>query len=132
MRESRDHFFGCHYNAERNTRPLGFLNPTRRYHLAEKKAQPPSKEQAKPPSSEAEGPAPKVVYVWRSRDNRKGRHAVAVSPDVRDHTGEKAAKASNTWRQSLRGIWKMFVRYPVWDVSYDVAVVFTIGKHVNF
>jgi hypothetical protein len=30
--------------------------------------------------------------------------------------------------ESLRGLRKMLVRYPVWDVSYDVAVIFTLGR----
>ncbi len=36
-------------------------------------------------------------------------------------------KATNTLRETLRGIWKMVVRYPIWDVSYDVATIFTLG-----
>jgi hypothetical protein len=30
----------------------------------------------------------------------------------------------------MRGIWRMFSTYPYWDVSYLVAVVFTLGSVV--
>lgn len=128
MPESRDHFFGRLYNAEHTTGPLHYLNPTKRYHLPEKEKASPTGDEPQKTASEPEGRAPKVVIVWKSRDNRKGRHAVAVSPDVRDRTGEKTPKPSNTLHQSIRGIARMFLRYPIWDVSYDVAVVFTIGE----
>lgn len=42
--------------------------------------------------------------------------------------GHKGPAVTNSVSQTLRGIRKMLVRYPVWDVSYDVATIFTIGK----
>ncbi|OAA68514.1 hypothetical protein SPI_00709 [Niveomyces insectorum RCEF 264] len=77
-----------------------------------------------------------VYHVWRSRDNRKGRHAVLFT---RDFLAGKAAAGAGTVRlpppsNSLRGVlhclWKMAVRYPVWDISYNVAVIFTLGSVV--
>lgn len=32
--------------------------------------------------------------------------------------------------ETVKGIWRMFVKYPYWDVSYLVAVVFTLGSAV--
>ncbi|KAF4342060.1 integral membrane protein [Fusarium beomiforme] len=129
MPKAHDHFFGRHYHAQHTTGPVKALNPTKRYLVADKKS-PNAKsdaiqgQEAAPVSAKSPG----VAYVWRSRDNRKGRHALAISVDPRKHDATQGPRPSNTWNQTLRGILKMFVRYPVWDVSYDVAVVFTIGS----
>ncbi|CAK7216071.1 hypothetical protein SCUCBS95973_002680 [Sporothrix curviconia] len=88
-----------------------------------------------------------AYQVWRSRDNRKGRHAIVLTSDFfhrRHHRphgahsteGEKPGtggsgvppRSSNSWRGVAHILWKMLVRYPVWDVSYDVAMIFTIGS----
>ncbi|KAI1425802.1 hypothetical protein F5Y12DRAFT_745730 [Xylaria sp. FL1777] len=69
--------------------------------------------------------------IWRrylSRDNRKGRHAVVISPQGAARLGVSHPRAANTLKASLRGVWRMLVRYPVFDVSYDVAVIFTLGS----
>ncbi|KAM5352495.1 hypothetical protein ACJ41O_005217 [Fusarium nematophilum] len=128
MPKRRDHFIGRHYDAEHSTGPFKFLNPTKRYLVAEKKAigarDAGEAQQPAQPSARA----PKVAYIWRSRDNRKGRHALAVNVDPWKHDTTKSPKPSNTWQQTARGVAKMFLRYPVWDVSYDVAVIFTIGS----
>lgn len=128
---ARDHFLGRHYDAVHSTGPFRSLNPTRRYLVADQKPEPPGDKKKKQDESTQEKPtepaALKAAYVWRSRDNRKGRHAVVVDRDPRKQGSAKAPRLSNTWKQTLRGIAKMFLRFPVWDVSYDVAVVFTIG-----
>lgn len=36
--------------------------------------------------------------------------------------------ATNTLAETYKGLVKMVVRWPVWDVSFDVAVVFTLGE----
>ncbi len=69
-----------------------------------------------------------AYHVWRSRDNRKGRHAITLTPECAEKLGAPAA--TNSLSESLRGIGKMFLRYPVWDVSYDVATIFTWGAHL--
>ncbi|KAG7428861.1 hypothetical protein Forpi1262_v009478 [Fusarium oxysporum f. sp. raphani] len=127
MPEAQDHFTGRHYDAEHSTGPLKSLNPTKRYLVADKKiiAGPDTEQIQQPARPSAQGLG--VAYVWRSRDNRKGRHALAVSVDPRKHDATKGQRPSNTWNQTLRGVSKMLLRYPVWDVSYDVAVVFSIG-----
>jgi len=33
-------------------------------------------------------------------------------------------------KETLKGIWRMFSTYPYWDVSYLVAIVFTLGSVV--
>jgi hypothetical protein len=38
--------------------------------------------------------------------------------------------ATNTLKETLKGIWRMFSTYPYWDVSYLVATVFTLGSVV--
>ncbi|RTE71484.1 hypothetical protein BHE90_014109 [Fusarium euwallaceae] len=126
MKRPQDHFVGRHYDAEHSTGPLKFLNPTKRYMVAGKRqvTAPEVERDQLPPS----GRVPKVAYVWRSRDNRKGRHALAVDVDPHKYEKTKSPKPTNTLNRTMRGIAKMFLRYPVWDVSYDVAVIFTIGS----
>lgn len=150
------HFRGRHYAAEHITGPVPFLNPTTRLFPLHK-PQPPSsrdkpaavsqppeagdhedeekaKPQEQPPSS---SPGSGVYHVWRSRDNRKGRHALVLSPSKSpttalggsDHPPISIA-TTNTVRATLGGISRMLLRYPVWDVSYDVAAIFTLGSAV--
>ena len=99
--------------------PIRFCNPTSR-RLSITRSAPES--QAEATTESAFG----AQHVWRSRDNRKGRHALALTPE--------AAKSltflhpTNTLRATLRGVGKMFSQFPIWDVSYDVATIFTLGK----
>lgn len=136
----KDHFVGHHYAAQHEAGPLRFLNPTKRtFTLAKPAAKPevrPDVHAGQEPEAEppvGAGPADTetstgVYHVWRSRDNRKGRHAVEVTPGhVEPKAGEPLLKVTENLAGSWSGIWKMCVRYPVWDVSYDVAVIFTIG-----
>ncbi|PQE19464.1 integral membrane protein [Rutstroemia sp. NJR-2017a WRK4] len=67
-----------------------------------------------------------VHRKWRSRDNRKGRHAISVKPSAA-HT---VPRSTSTPRAVLRGILRMFTSYPYYDVSYLVAAIFTIGSVV--
>ncbi|KAI3340660.1 hypothetical protein F4824DRAFT_397110 [Ustulina deusta] len=69
--------------------------------------------------------------IWRryqSRDNRKGRHAVVISPQNAARHGISHPHATGTFGASLRGVWRMVLRYPVFDISYDVAIIFTLGS----
>ncbi|KAI5462363.1 hypothetical protein BGZ63DRAFT_211703 [Mariannaea sp. PMI_226] len=131
MVRSQGHFLGRHYDAVHSKGPFKSLNPTKRYLVTEKEftGSPEGNKDGSPQEQQRE-PLFKAAYVWRSRDNRKGRHAVVVTHDPRKHGSAKGPKPSNTWEQTFRGIAKMFLRYPVWDVSYDVAVVFTIGSAI--
>ncbi|KAI7766573.1 hypothetical protein LZL87_013601 [Fusarium oxysporum] len=130
MPEAHDHFIGHHYDAEHSTGLLKSLNLTKRYLVADKTLLAAGLgtgqvQQTARPSAQG----PEVTYVWRSRDNRKGWHALVISGDPTKHDATKGLRPSNTWNQTLRKVSKMLLRYPVWDVSYDVAVGFTIGTH---
>jgi hypothetical protein len=125
----KDHFTERHYAAQDVRGPLPFFNPTRRHialPVADGKALPVSQEKTVA-GGDGRTTTAGVYHVWRSRDNRKGRHAVAVTAGYADKTTKKLPRATNTLAETLKGVRKMFVRYPVWDVSYDVALIFTIG-----
>ncbi|KAK3327314.1 hypothetical protein B0T19DRAFT_421393 [Cercophora scortea] len=131
-----------------STGSLTFLNPTTRYLLVPSLA--PEDGGAKTTTvSESEGivgtrpPAAAakqqrewqrraaIYHVWRSRDNRKGRHSAIVTPEVLEKMETASVpRATDTFGETWRGVVKMFTRFPVWDISYDVAVVFTLGSVV--
>lgn len=108
------HFSADFYKERRKPRgPLPFLNPTRSYY---------------PLVSRLPGiPRVPIYHAWRSRDNRKGRHAAVLGAEHLADERVGLPARTDTWRETARGLWKMVVRYPVWDISYDVAVSFTIG-----
>ncbi len=70
-----------------------------------------------------------LSFVWRSRDNRKGRHALVLR---RGEDGEKqphgTLEPTNSLPATLRGILAIFTRFPYWDLSWCVAIVFTVGS----
>lgn len=70
-------------------------------------------------------------FVWRSRDNRKGRHALVLR---RDEDGDKqphgTLEPTNTLSATIRGIGSCFTKLPYWDVSWCVATVYTVGSMV--
>lgn len=142
---STDHWLGRHYHAAHIAGPVHFLNPTTRllgvqgpqkqHHHEDGEGE----KHSTTPSSSSESDSRQqhvggVYNVWRSRDNRKGRHALALMPSVADGSNNKSnvnvksQKPTNTLSATLMGIVRMVTRYPVWDVSYDVAVIFTIGS----
>jgi hypothetical protein len=66
-----------------------------------------------------------IYHVWKSRDNRKGRHRhVITGPGAKEYDTGRKSKV----RKTAVGVSRMFTRFPVWDISYLVAVSFTIGK----
>jgi hypothetical protein len=93
----------------RVTGPFPFLNPTRA----------PFRHDVRPD----------VRFKWTSRNNRKGRHAIIV-PKTQAVTDLKHATPCPTSspRSIAFAIWRMLTYYPVWDISFDVAYVFTIGS----
>ncbi|KAH7088209.1 hypothetical protein FB567DRAFT_333451 [Paraphoma chrysanthemicola] len=93
----------------RVTGPLPFLNPTRaHYH---------------------HNARPDIRYKWTSRNNRKGRHAIIVdSKSTATTLGQSTPRSTSNIRSVVRNAWRMLTYYPVWDVSFDVAYVFTIGS----
>jgi hypothetical protein len=79
---------------------------------------------------------PQIYHVWRSRDNRKGRHrAVVTKPAATSllRTGEGDDDDNNELlrrqraKKRLIGLTRLVTRFPVWDVSYLVAVAFVLG-----
>ncbi|KAF2111627.1 hypothetical protein BDV96DRAFT_614520 [Lophiotrema nucula] len=100
--------------------PVSFLNPTRAHFRT-------NADRTKRGASESQGEAPTgVSYKWNSRNNRKGRHALGVHPDI--VTSKYVPPATNSARETLRGIRRMCTQFPVWDISYDVATIFTLGS----
>ncbi|KAI1752240.1 hypothetical protein F4782DRAFT_502582 [Xylaria castorea] len=103
---------------ERQIRPVPFLHSTSR--------------QAPAPEAEpAETATLPTTWIWRryrSRDNRKGRHAVEISPQSAANHGVSHPHATDTFRAALPGLWRMVSMFPVFDVSYDVAIIFTLGS----
>ena len=72
-----------------------------------------------------------VEYRWRSRDNRKGRHALVVAPPSDfPNTYCDTPACTHSIREVWNGIFRMATRYPIWDVSYLVATIFTLGSVV--
>lgn len=144
----KNHFEGSHYHAHHAEGPFSFLHPTHRYLSL-------SKSDAKPAAAPAPGPTTDstddaasgqendqqppeedyhhhIYHIWRSRDNRKGRHAIALSPEFFEKIGVAGPKPTNSMKEALAGMWRMVTQYPVWDVSYDVATIFTLGKLATY
>lgn len=138
----RDHL-GLGLQRSRIRAPFSFLNPThaifkptekfasegetqKRVSGEEATAQI-DQDQQKQPRAEAD----QIQYLWRSRDNRKGRHALQVQyHDKRDRTKPryKVPRKTNELRAVVKGIQRMFTVFPYWDVSFLVAFIFTLGS----
>lgn len=70
-----------------------------------------------------------VHFKWTSRNNRKGRHAITVFPSKdQSKPNYVAPRSTASWRPILETVWRMLVYYPVWDVSWCVAYIFTWGS----
>ena len=121
--------------------PFSFLNPTQAHFrpvLSSKKTgaaseaseengeEQPTKEE--PPPSKDEIPASNVQFKWSSRNNRKGRHALVVTPTDDQNAPYRVPPITSGAKEVLKGVWRMCTYYPIWDVSYDVAFIFTWGS----
>jgi len=125
---------------DRITGPFSFLNPT----CALFKHTPPkgidygypngidndqvSEENA--PRQKDEQLASNFEFKWRSRDNRKGRHTLVVDPSSVSSSKYLVPKETTGARAVLQGVLRMITQYPYWDVSWLVAVIFTLGSVV--
>lgn len=69
-----------------------------------------------------------ISYHWTSRNNRKGRHALILSPSADVASSIATPPRTTAPRQILKGIWRMCTVFPVYDISYLVAVIFTFGS----
>lgn len=129
--QATDHFSRHHYAADHIAGPVTFLNPTTRLHAL------PKPKQHSSPDSTDNDQHHGIYTLWRSRDNRKGRHALALTPSAADTTittttttNSTTPPPTNTLHGTLQGLARMALRYPIWDVSYDVAAIFTLGSVV--
>lgn len=80
MARAKDHFHHRIYKPIHSTGPIGGLNPTTRYIAPDSK----TPETVASDASQTSDRNPRAVYVWSSRNNRKGRHAVAVAPTYQE------------------------------------------------
>jgi hypothetical protein len=109
------------------TGPLSFLNPTSAHYES---AQHPALDSNGTPSGQSQA-TPQVTRLWRSRDNRKGRHALRVDTAVSPReTGFTAPPLTRSGSAVAKGILRMFTYVPYWDVSYLVATTFTLGSAI--
>ena len=129
---------------DRVTGPFSFLNPTRaafRHDPAEQKtlstANEPQKgadgnhtSEEKAGKRDDEQLASNIEFKWRSRDNRKGRHTLVVDPSVDPSAPYLVPKQTSAAREVARNIVRMGTYIPYWDVSYVVAIIFTLGSVV--
>ncbi|KAL8717493.1 MAG: hypothetical protein Q9225_005264 [Loekoesia sp. 1 TL-2023] len=116
--------------------PIPFLNPTRA-HFRHLPSAPLSEDSSKEPpytGQKAEGshkgPSSNVQFKWRSRDNRKGRHALLIDSAVQPTTHIETPKHTASFRAVVQGLLRMILVYPYWDISYLVATTFTLGSVV--
>ena len=118
---------------------FSFLNPTRaqfRHEPAGSKLAPSSNtatststEEDKPGKDEQ--PASDVRFLWRSRDNRKGRHALLIQDPVAGKDAQYIVPLRTSKpKEVMRNIVRMFTYFPYWDISWLVAIFFTIGSLV--
>ncbi|KAL9112150.1 MAG: hypothetical protein Q9227_003527 [Pyrenula ochraceoflavens] len=111
--------------------PFSWLNPTRARFLPSKLPQTTSVDRLKSSPVKDEASASDVSFLWRSRDNRKGRHAIIIHP-ASDPSQAKylTPKQTSKPRVVAQGILHMFTFFPYWDISWLVALIFTLGSVV--
>lgn len=119
-REPLHHHSGLHLHRNHVSGPFSFLNPTwARYTPTQEHA-----DQELEPTATAK--PEHIEHLWRSRDNRKGRHALRV--DYRVSQPGTTPPPTTGLKATARGILRMATRVPYWDVSYLVAATFTLGS----
>ncbi|KAK5166321.1 uncharacterized protein LTR77_008582 [Saxophila tyrrhenica] len=123
-------------NDEEVTGPIAFFNPTRAgftytgsvVHKVDSQG---SEFVAQEGEVESEDGvlATRVEYAWSSRNNRKGRHALAIHEYYPNRAGnEKKSSSPLTGRQAIgSGIWRMLTSFPWYDVSWVNAMGFFTG-----
>jgi hypothetical protein len=82
------------------------------------------------PAEAHESSAANFEYKWTARDNRKGRHTLVTGNPSLEHQEANVATPRSTthWRSILHTLRLMITYYPVWDISWCVAYVFTLGS----
>ncbi|KAK8214433.1 integral membrane protein [Phyllosticta capitalensis] len=98
--------------------PLPFLNPTRAHFALEHD------------QHHLQGAIPGVFYKWTARNNRKGRHALRIDKFAVDDTQGVQILPQRTGHHSaiVQALARVFTQIPVWDISYLVALIFTVGS----
>lgn len=71
---------------------------------------------------------PHIERLWRSRDNRKGRHALTIQQRPPGVAGKRYPRKTIHPFAILQGVLRMFTTFPYWDISFCVAFIFTIGS----
>lgn len=79
-------------------------------------------------SNGIEGPSD-MAYLWRSRDNRKGRMSIAVPRDDERHPS-KRPRFTASRGQVVKGTLRMFIIFPYYDMAYLVGISFAIGSAI--
>jgi hypothetical protein len=120
--------------------PFTFLNPTQasyrhRIHtpttnLLQNITTPLGTTDVVQPAEASKPPTANFEYKWTARDNRKGRHTLVTGSPSVEHpeTNVTTPRSTTHWRSILRTIGLMITFYPVWDISWCVAYVFTLGS----
>lgn len=107
-REPLKHDDALHLEHDHVIGPIPFLNPTQAYfqHVSQSG----------------------VRFRWTSRNNRKGRHAITIKRQTPTESQPVNLTPTSSLGGITRGIWHMLTYYPIWDISFDVAFIFTIGS----
>lgn len=79
-------------------------------------------------STEKEDLWPQVEFKWSSRNNRKGRHKLVLHKKFLENEGITLPPSTTSPKSIAKGILKMAVFYPYWNISWWVAVLFTLGS----
>lgn len=118
-----------------NASPLPRINPTHAHFRPDaipiKHSRSPSSDgrAGSPQPTQSKTASHAITYKWTSRNNRKGRHAIAINPNrIPAETQHLTPRPTTSPRKITSGIWRMFTVFPVWDISYDVAAIFTLGS----
>ena len=115
------------------TGPVDFLNPTQAEFQYTIVSNPDQKELGAGEALAGQSPVSltrTICYKWTSRNNRKGRHAITFSARDGVHTNNISVnpKPVAHWRHVRHNLWLMLTCYPVWDISWCVAFIFTWGS----
>jgi hypothetical protein len=61
---------------------------------------------------------------------KTGRHSIIVTTSSIEDSKYIVPSSTSTLQETLKGLGRMFRDYPYWDVSYLVAIIFTLGSVV--
>jgi hypothetical protein len=69
-----------------------------------------------------------IQYHWTSRNNRKGRHTLMIRQTSERHVEDHAPWPTTGIAPVFNGIWRMGTCFFIWDISYIIAVVYTLAS----